>query len=184
MKLINNTAQVGGAMFVYDDTTLIYCSPRIHGAECVTTECTFRNLSQGHDQILMEFDGNRATAASSVLVGGSIDRCTVDGQLLPHSGEVFDAIIDISKQPHIPSSSLISSRSFRVCVCENGQPHCGHGESLNINTYPGKTFYIPAVTIGQRNGAVPGQWVNAQINPLNVARLNVFEDRQILLEVC
>ena len=182
MKFVNNTAQLGGAMFIYDNTTLIYCSPRIHGAECVIVECTFRNLSQGHDQILMEFDGNKATAAGSVLVGGSVDRCTVNGQLLPNSGEVFDAIIDISNQPI--TSSLFSSLPFRVCVCENGQPHCTHGESLNINTYPGKTFYIPAATIGQRNGTVPGQWVNAQVSPLNVARLGVFEDRQVPFDVC
>ncbi len=182
MKLINNTAQLGGAMFVRDDTTLIYCSPRIHGAECVTAECTFRNLSQGHDQILMEFDGNKATAAGSVLVGGSIDRCTVNGQLLPNSGKVFDTIIDVSKQPRIPS--LITSQPFRVCVCENGHPNCARGGSLNINTYPGKRFSIPAVTIGQRNGTVSGQWVNAQVSPITVARLDVFEDRQILLEVC
>ena len=184
MKFVNNTAQFGGAIFVHDNTTLIYCSPKIHGAECVVAECTFRNLSQGQDQILMEFDGNKATAAGSVLVGGSVDRCTVNGQLLPNCGKVFDAIIDISNQPINNIPSLFSSLPFRVCVCENGQHHCTPGESLNINTYPGKTFYIPVATIGQRNGTATGQWVNAQVSPLNIARLGVFEDRQMLLNVC
>ena len=126
----------------------------------------------------MEFDGNEALAGS-VLVGGSIDRCTIDGQLLPNSGKVFDAIIDISNQPQ--THSVISSPSFHVCLCENSQPRCG--DSVHITTYPGKTFSIQAVTIGQRNGTVPGQQVNTFVNPLNTARLGVFEDRQVLKDL-
>ena len=179
MKLVNNTATVGGAIFAYDRTPLVYCSSKLYGAECVAEECFFRNLLQGHDQILMEFDGNEAQAGS-VLAGGSIDRCTVDGQLLPNSGKVFDAITDTSNQPH--TLSLISSQPFQVCLCENSLPHCG--DSLDITTYPGKTFSIQAVTVSQRNGTVPGQWVNTLVNPQSVARLGVFEDRQMLWEIC
>ena len=178
MQFVNNKALLGGAIFVSDVTPLIYCSSKIPGAECVTAECFFRNLSQGHDQILMEFDGNEALSGS-VLVGGSIDRCTVNGQLLPNSGKVFDAIIDVSNQSHI--HSVISSEPFQVCLCENSQPRCG--DSVHITTYPGKTFSIQAVTVGQRNGIVPGTWANAHVNPINIATLGVFEDRQ-LVQVC
>ena len=180
IRFSNNVAQFGGAIYVYDEVPLIYCSLAISGAQCISVECFFRNLSQGHDQILMEFDGNYALAGS-VLIGGSIDRCTIDDQLEPNSGKVFDAIIDISNQSH--THSLISSPPFRVCLCENGQPHCGDSVNKNITAYPGETFSIQAVTIGQRNGTVPDQRVNALVNPSNIARLGVFEDRQ-LLDVC
>ena len=187
----NNKAQLyGGAIFVLDKIPFSYCHLlQLQNDENTAPECFFQNISQGHDQILMEFDGNEALSGS-VLFGGSIDRCKVDGKLEKNSGEIFDAIIDISNQSH--SHSVISSQPFHLCLCENGQPRCDNAFQNHISIYPGETISIQAVTFGQRKGIVPNQEVNAFVqavgykvaNSSKMPTLGVFEYHQVLLNMC
>ena len=64
----------------------------------------------------------------------------------------FDSIFhieDASKQ-----LSAVSSNPTRVSLCNNDIPDCNITQ-YNITAYPGETFQIPAVAVGQRFGTVP-----------------------------
>lgn len=75
----NSAGLIGGAIFVADKTRLVYCASSISGAECVIEDCFFKNISSTNYEYLMVFEGNVARSGT-VLHGGSIDRCTLDGQ--------------------------------------------------------------------------------------------------------
>ena len=50
--------------------------------------------------------------------------------------------------------SAVSSNPTRVCVCINEAPNC-NVTLYNVTAYPGETFQIPIVAVGQRVGTVP-----------------------------
>ena len=113
----NHAALLGGAIAVVDTRD---CS-NTKGAKYLKEECFFKNISTSTNSPLMVFEGNMARTGT-VLFGGSVDNCRVNGQPDADSGKVFDAIADYSKQPH--SNSLISSLPYKVCLCENNEPRC------------------------------------------------------------
>ena len=166
-----NSAGMGGAIFVYDKTDLVYCSSEVLGGDCLTQNCFFQTPSLNNDT-LMVFEGNVAEYGD-VLLGGSIDECTLKDQPGAQSGEVFNAIADTSRQPD--TGSVISSTPFRVCLCEDDQPHCT--ATHDITAYPGETFFIGATAVGQRSGTVLAS-INADVTPAGQPRLGVFEQRQ------
>ena len=57
--------------------------------------------------------------------------------------------------------SLISSDPSRVCLCKNNQPQCSVLYSYETR-YPGETFSLPAVVVGDMFGTVSG-YVYAQL---------------------
>ena len=57
--------------------------------------------------------------------------------------------------------SLISSDLSRVCLCKNNQPQCSVLYSYETR-YPGETFSLPAVVVGDMFGTVSG-YVYAQL---------------------
>jgi len=65
---------------------------------------------------------------------------------------VFDNIFHFSKNPQ--DLSLISSNPTRVCICINSFPDCSTTE-YTVTAYPGETFTLSAVAVGQRFGTVP-----------------------------
>ena len=49
---------------------------------------------------------------------------------------------------------LLSSNPTRVCVCKNDIYNCNITQ-YDATAYPGETFQLPAVTVGQKFGTVP-----------------------------
>ena len=98
----------------------------------------------------MVFQNNTGGSAGSSIYGGWVDLCTK--LLSTHTQPDFDAIFHIenaSKQ-----LSAVSSNPTRVCLCTDGLPDCNITQ-YNVTAYPGETFQIPAVAVGQRFGTVP-----------------------------
>ena len=188
-NFINNSAtEVGGGMFLLNSTffissnTIVYWESNhapLGGAihfvvsffcildthTCTTKgECFFQlpgqNLSNGIDAQFV-FKDNSAEAGS-VLYGGAIDNCKLTGLELYSSGEVFDMLVHIENDN---TNSSISSDPFRVCPCENNHPDCSKSNK-SYTVYPGETFHVSVVAVGQRNGIVPsnvrGRFLNIQ----------------------
>ena len=44
---------------------------------------------------------------------------------------------------------------FHICICKNNLPDCSETRYSPITAYPGGTFQVPVVAVGQRNGTVP-----------------------------
>ena len=148
----NNRASRGGAIYVQDASPLIYCTSVV---SCLQKEeCFFQlpgqNLSNGID-VQLVFKNNSADAAGSVLYGGAVDNCTLTHGVDSHnSGKVFDMLVDIDDDN---TKSNISSDPFRICSCENNYTDCS--KSIIKHLYPGETFTVSVVGVGQREGTVP-----------------------------
>ena len=147
----NNRAALGGAIYVDDQSNpFVYCSQI---DTCTTNvKCFFQlpgqNLSSGIDSRFV-FKDNYADVAGSALYGGAIDKCELTGLDSYSSGEVFDMLVDIEGDN---DTSTISSDIFRVCPCDDdNRPNCSKSD-IRPTVYPGETFHVSVVTLGQRNG--------------------------------
>ena len=147
----NNYANLGGAIYVLTANPFIYC--KITQIATVTTrgKCFFQLLDQSGLDVQLVFKNNFADAAGSVLYGGAIDYCCLDSYHFCDNGPVFDKFFQYQAD-NVTSS--ISSDPFRVCPCENNSPNCSQ-LNKTLLVYPGETFQVLMVTVGQRNGIVP-----------------------------
>ena len=88
-----------------------------------------------------------------MLHGGAIDYCKLTGLESYSSGEVFDMLVHIENDN---TNSSISSDPFRICLCENNHIDCSKSGKY-YRVYPGETFHVSVVAVGQRNGIVPAK---------------------------
>lgn len=79
-------------------------------------DCFFQSDSL---EKFLVFEGNMAEEGS-VLYGGSVDSCRLEGHPGMQSSEAFDKIANYSLQPN--TLSTITSNPFRVRFCNNSQP--------------------------------------------------------------
>ena len=74
-----------------------------------------------------------------------------------HSTDIYKAIFNVPNNKEILSS--VTSPPRRICLCQNGKPNCdisSHSQLQYLENFPGETFFIEAVLVGQLNGSVPG----------------------------
>ena len=153
----NHAAVFGGAIYFGDYSPFSYCvSSKDLGPYIAKEECFFQpigqNLFSGSDAQLI-FMNNCADVAGNVLFGGVVDNCKLTGLYSnDSSGEVFDMLVNTDDN----TNSNISSHPFHVCRCENNVPKCNES-SYNVPyaVYPGETFQVSVVAVGQRHGTVP-----------------------------
>ena len=143
----NNHATLGGAIYVKD---VKLCNPYVPKEDCFF-QLPGQNLSTSID-VQLYFKNNTADAAGSVLYGGAVDNCELTGLNLYSSGEVFDIIVNIDNNDY-NATSIISSKPISICLCENNLPDCMN--FIEREVYPGETFQVSVVALGQRNGTVP-----------------------------
>lgn len=150
LNFTNNYAvHTGGAIYVIGRDDLIHA-------------CFFQiedlAVSRNPDVGLL-FDGNFAEEAGSAVFGGSINACTLTAKSSysgADSGVVFDIIAVITNEEE--STSSISSEAHLACICEANVPVCDKRIFTGDDSYsvfPGQSFQVPLVVIGQRNGITP-----------------------------
>ena len=137
-----NHANLGGAIYVVDASPLSYCAASV-ARHVPKEECFFQihdqNLSSINSQLV--FMNNTADAAGSVLYGSAVDNCKLTGLVSYKSGRVFDLLVHTDGN----TNSNISSDPIYIHPC-------GH---TYRSVYPGETFQVSAVAVGQRHGRVP-----------------------------
>ena len=153
----NNHANLGGAIYV---NPLTYCPTIIKYIP--KEECFFQlpgqNLNHIDSKLIFK---NNSAVAGSVLYGGAIDNCKLNGlDSSISSGEVFDKLLHI--EDNYRTTSKISSDPIHICLCKNDLPDCsGSRKHRLINSgvpylvYPGETFQVYVVATGQRDQTVP-----------------------------
>ena len=171
----NNHATFGGAIYFYDVSLIQYCTPL--ATLIPRQECFFQlpgqNLSNGID-VKLVFKNNSADKAGSVLYGGAIDHCILTHGLDSHnSSEVFDKIVHIDNETKYNTTSIISSDPLKICPCENNLSNCNPWYYFPYyfprTVYPGETFQVSVVAVGQRDGTVPSQVIStACTNVINM----------------
>ena len=126
----NKATMHGGAIYV-EDTSF-----RLH-----KTECFIQSRDDGSLHSV-EFENNTAGIAGSALFGGWIDICKTSNDIKPQDFLEFK------------SENSVSSTPTRVCICTNSAID-RHRNETQIEVFPGQTFEIEVVAVGQRFGVVP-----------------------------
>ena len=145
----NYAQQYGGALYVEEPGHRIIRNN--HGYWIL---CFFELPEQISAHVIpsLIFANNTADYAGSSLYGygGWVNLCT---STRGKSGApTFNAMFHFQEAPW--QLSNVSSNPTRVCVCINEYPDCNITQ-YNVTAYPGETFQIPAVAVGQRFGTVP-----------------------------
>ena len=147
---------------------------------CVQTipPCFFQFDNTSNKVINLE--QNSAAKSGSALYGGSIDFCYFFGHYNPeNSTEIFFQLFHFLD--HTPNdTSYISSKPERACFCDvsNDGKLTQNCDMITKKTevYPGSTFQVPLVVVGQRNGPVPGIVVASNV-PSDRVTQSVSEDK-------
>ena len=149
---INNTALIGGSVFVQEPDVDINNIPPCVFQPTLPESTPIEEFSKS---LRIEFVNNSAKIDGDAIYGGSISTCytitkySYHGRLhmsnFPH---IFDEIFNMSGQT---GPSWVSSRPQGVCFCRKNEtvPHktC-LTEHPVINVYPGANFNISAYTVG------------------------------------
>ena len=138
----NRARQYGGALYVEESTLKFSSYFNIQRVKC------FLRLPQKPGLQAMLFSNNASAGCS--LYGGWVELCST-GASIPRSN-TFKVLFHFREA--LSQLSPVSSNPTRVCVCINNLPNCSITE-YNVTVYPGATFQIPAVTVGQMFGTVP-----------------------------
>ena len=172
----NNHAVFGGGIYVSDDSPISYCTLLPEFLPFHTympkEKCFFQlpgqNLSNIDSKLV--FENNSADVAGSVLYGGIVDNCKVTDLDTYNSSKVFDMLVYIDDN----TTSSISSRPFRVCPCESNIPKCSEPMyHVPYTVYPGETFHVSVVAVGQRSGIVP---TAVRSSAMNIAQYDIAGD--------
>ena len=144
----NHAGQYGGAVFIADDP-FIYCTSVADWN--LWEECFFQFPEWKIDNAACKMTNNTASKAGGAVYGGMVDSCKLAYAALHRPGHVFNKVFSITQNV---ITSVISSDPYQVCTCSSGQPDCST-YSISITVYPGETFLVPVVAVGQRYGTVP-----------------------------
>ena len=148
----NNHATLGGAIYISDVNPLIYCTQVATFIQ--REECFFQLTGQSYE-VTFIFNNNSADDAGSVLYGGAIDNCKLTHDLDSYgSGDVFNWLFHINND--LNTTSKISSDPLHIHLCKNNLPDCSRPRCHTFSNpvYPGETFQISVVAVGQKNGTV------------------------------
>ena len=176
----NNHATLGGAIYVSDVNPQIYCTriaPYI-AAYVPREECFFQLPGQNlfsRLNIQFVFKNNSADTAGSVLYGGAIDNCKLAGLDSYSSDDIFFHIEDVT---NYKATSKISSDPLHICPCANNLPHCSE-TYVSYSVYPGETFQVSVVAVGQRDGTVPSTVRGTVRNWIDSSPVNLLDHQYL-----
>ena len=190
----NNHANLGGAIYVLTANPFIFCT-KTQITILPREKCFFQflgqNLSSGLD-VQFVLKNNSAYDAGSVLYGGAIDNC--DQYTYNSAGKVFDKVVHYEADN---TASRISSDPVRICLCNlNNHPNCNQSMKM-LSVYPGETFQVSVVAVGQRDGIVPAavrshmdegrlassQYIQQTTKMCTKLNYSVFSRENVLLEL-
>ena len=183
ITILNNTGYNGGGIFLcqnaviylkaHTNVTIAYNNAkRTGGGICIETNflasrpiCFFQlgKDSLIHqpliDTISVNLHDNLAKYAGDNIFGGSIYHCYMI-QLNKTQGfnsfneVIFKKLFNVRNNTFKHSS--ISSPPHTICLCQNKKPSCKPSSPFQLQLFPGETFSIDVVLVGQLNGTVPG----------------------------
>ena len=134
----NHATDVGGAIYVLDSG---YFTRQFFFISFYTVyrRCRFRVNPK------FNFANNSAQFAGSALYGGWVDSASYRITF----SSILGQLVNDEEHP-----SRISSDPTRVCMCDNIAPNCTVTE-ISIDLYPGQTYTVSVVAVGQWFGTVP-----------------------------
>ena len=164
MVLSGNRGKLGGGVALYDHAFMYFASHThlyfinnhakrgggiyMHPQLSFDDPCFFQLESTDYADIQIVLEDNHAEEAGDALYGGFVDVCHLYTNFT--STTLFDNVFKVVGT----STSEISSVPQGICPCSKGTLKCN--TTVYLHTYPGGTFEVSLVLIGQRYGTVPG----------------------------
>ena len=192
----NNTSMYGGALLFYTNSYMILQeNTRIHfinnhadyvgGAifvQCVTVSPCFFQVPTTNATLLLNlnirlhFENNTAEHGGTPLFGGLVVKCEmiVGKDDLLDAWKYFQIITGLHNTVSEPST--ISSDPIGVCFCTNNIPMCDKKWNT-ITIYPGQSFKISAIAIGQTSGTIGGV-IHADVDGGTIGHLQGSQTQQ------
>ena len=155
----NYAEEVGGAMYINDQEVTR------QGYPCFFYPILPVDLRLENANVKMYFVNNTAGIAGSAIYGGYIDNCepSVLAILIPTDKNspiwdyppslVYNLTLNYTSETGL---SVIASDPLGVCYCDksNTSPNCFQ-KAKALKSFPGQTFNVSVVAVGQRDGVVP-----------------------------
>ena len=171
----NNTGDNGGALLFSESTYMLlrentsleftnntarYAGGAIWApSQFITTPLCFYQPGWSPKNIKLNFKDNHANYAGDSVYGGAVDECNVRMTSNWYNSDPLKGRSYFPKLFNVTNTeshkSEISSDPIGVCFCYDNVLDCDQ-KTQNITAYPGQDFHISVVTVGQRNGTVPG----------------------------
>lgn len=159
IEINNNQATYGGGIYVEQSS------------QCFLEEvrCFFQLNTSKINNVSIIFNKNKAEVAGHDIFGGSIIACFLF--IGNNSKQVFQNVFlfDVKKP------SYISSLPHGVCFCSQQTKIC---QSKHMSIYPGQTFSVGVIVVGQYNGPVPGSVVTETEAGVNLDNLQYLQNVQ------
>ena len=161
LTFVANSANLGGAIYVADDTYPSVCTSLPYKVSSVASDCFLQTLALNNllaftehcATIMFNYNFDYEHGCTSNLYGGLLDRCTVRSfGSIQHYGTTdgLTYLTSISNNTNITS---IHSDVTRVCFCKNNQSDCDYNLPP-FRVKKGETFLVPLVAIDQVNHLV------------------------------
>ena len=109
------------------------------------------NSSEG---MAVQMSGNTADTAGTSIYGGSLENCFMKANRALLKSSLFWSTFNITERRLGPS--VVASQPYKVCICNQSfttDHSCSFDYSIKV--YPGQTFHVPAVGVGQYNYSSP-----------------------------
>ena len=161
----NTAAYQGGAIYVQDTDSNIYCLPDQLRSKVIADNndglynCFFQHSKYSWNIWRIILESNFAQEAGNALYGGLIDNCklTDSSYAIQTSRVVNKTFIFMQNSSDL---SVVSSHPFKVCPCQNNHPDC-ETSVVKHQVYPGEKITLPVVAVGQRNGTAIRSYVQS-----------------------
>ena len=153
----NHAEQYGGAIFVADEPFLYCTFGQLSWIIDSREHCFFQPVDLPDPSVHFVLENNTAEETGTALYGGMVDWCDLEkshAERQFHSDMIFKNIFNITKSNNVREELVISSEPFRLCPCYYGHANCSQSD-VTLTAYPGETFSVSLVAVGQRNGIVP-----------------------------
>ena len=148
---------MNSSLYIQDNHAESYGGGIMFESGCSEPEiCFFQvpkhfNSSKG---MAVQMSGNTADTAGTSIYGGSLENCFTKANNAPLMSSLFWSTFNIAERNLGPS--VVASQPYKVCIC-NQRFTTDHSCSFDysIEVYPGQTFHVPAVGVGQYNYSSP-----------------------------
>ena len=153
IRLINNSAEYGGGIFVDDESNIVTCTRSLNFTTSTSDECFLQVASFYNSGINFQFllvRINKAAKAGANIYGGFLDRC----RPTPAIYNQESALHYLKTVSNIENLTSVSSKPVRVCLCsKESQYYCA--SKLNVvNVTRGRDFQLQVVALDQVNNTL------------------------------
>ena len=190
-EFIGNSAQnKGGAVYIEDEGYIRTYDAAGQTFLCAIWSFNFENPADVTDIYTtsqLRFLNNTAVYSGSSIYGGWIDICISPTLILDRNTHKELPYRDYehtlpTDHTDLEDPSVISSNPSRICVCIDSLPECTITDYKISSLFPGQSFQIEAVAVGQRLGTTPAIVLAVFVN--TSIKVNELQQLQNVYKFC